>query len=844
MSFILLLPQATEAQKKKKKKKKHETEVVLETSKKSEDEKTIDDLTKSSKRIEGLFTIYQDTITGSLQMLIQEDQLNTEYIHFAQITNGVLDAGRINRGSYRGSKIFKVERYFDKIEFVIQNTSFYFDPESPLSKSKDANISKGVLLSLNIEAQDQKKGLFLIKADDLFLKETFKQIKPASKPGASPTAFKLGKLDKDKSKIRAIKNYPENTNLEIEYVYNNPSVLNKGSNAVSDARHVSIKVLHCLIALPDNDYEVRYDDPRVGYFTTKVDDQTSTKTVAYRDLVHRWHLKKKNPDAEVSEPVKPIVWWIENSTPLEWRETIAEGVLKWNVAFEKAGIKNAMVVKIQPDDADWDAGDIRYNVLRWTSSPQPPFGGYGPSMVNPKTGQILGADIMLEYVHFTNRVFYDKIYNSDISDEIEPEYDTHECSFAHGMQQELMYAQASAVASGANDLELERIKKESMTALIMHEVGHTLGLNHNMKASQLYSPEQLYDPEFIKGKCLTASVMDYATLNIVPDRHKQGQYDDVAVGPYDVWAIQFGYTPFKNDSSRETLLKQSTRPEHIFGNDADDMRSPGKGIDPRVMIHDQSSDAITYAIDRIKLSNTLLKTSKDKFLKTNESYEELKRVYNILIGQQATAAGVISRYIGGVYIDRAMVGQEGANQPYTPVSYTDQKRAMHALKTYVFAPNAFTAPKDLYNYLSRQRRGFDYTQEDPQIHNQILKYQKRVLTHLLHPNTLQRILDSELYGNTYKFSTMMTDLNNAIFKADIYGNVNSLRQNLQLEYTNMLIEILNGKQSSKYTHHAKSMALYNLKSIRTMSTLSGDISSRAHKQHLRVLIDNASKEIK
>ncbi|GGZ70549.1 zinc-dependent metalloprotease [Algibacter mikhailovii] len=837
---LVLTPINIEAQRKKKKKQETETELP----KKEKTKSTIADLTKSSKKIEGLFTIYQDTVSGSLQMLIKKDQLNVEYIHFAQITDGVLDAGRINRGSYKGSKIFKIERYFDRIEFVIQNTSFYFDPENPLSKSKDANISEGVLLSLSIEAEDNKEGLFLIKADDLFLNETFKQIKPASKPGGPPTAFKLGKLDKNKSKIRAINNYQENTNIEIEYVYNNPSVLNKGSKAVSDARNVSIKVLHCLIALPENDYEVRYDDPRVGYFTTQVDDQTSTETTAYRDLVHRWHLKKKNPDALLSEPIEPIVWWIENSTPLEWRETIKDGVLQWNVAFEKAGFKNAIQVKIQPDDANWDAGDLRYNVLRWTSSPQPPFGGYGPSMVNPKTGQILGADIMLEYVHFTNRVLYDKVFNGDVLNNTEESYHNHQCSFGKTMHEEFMYANATAIASGANKLELELIKYESMRALVMHEVGHTLGLNHNMKASQLFTPEQLYNPEFIKGKCLTASVMDYATLNIVPDRTRQGQYDDATVGPYDIWAIQFGYMPFSNDGQREAILLQSTRPEHIFGNDADDMRSPGKGIDPRVMIHDQSSDAITYSVDRIKLSNDLLKTAKEKFLKADESYEELRRIYNLLVGQQATAAGVISRYIGGVYIDRAMVGQEGAKQPFTAVSYADQKRAMDALKKYVFAPDAFVAPNELYNFIARQRRGFDFSQEDPHIHSQILKYQKRVLTHLLHPNTLLRITDSELYGNSYTLSSVMSDLNNAIFKSDIYSNVNSFRQNLQLEYTNMLIDILNGKNSNSYSHNVKSMALYNLNTIRGMAAPSGNISSKAHKAHLRILIDNATKEIK
>lgn len=845
---LFLIPQNHEAQNRKKKKKDASTESVQKPPAKDK-EKTIEDLVKSSKEIDGLFKIYQDTLKGTIQMLVSKEQIGKEYIYFSQIGNGVIDAGGF-RGAYAGSKVFKIEKYFNNLEFITQNTSFYFDPASPLTKSKDANISNGNMASIEIEAFDKEKGLYLIKADNLFLSETLSQIKRPSRPGESPTSFKLGSLDKSKTKINSIRNYAKNTDLAVEYVYSSPSVLNGGSNAVADGRNVSIKVYHSLIAMPENNYEPRFDDQRVGYFTTQVEDQTSTSSAPYRDLIHRWNLEKKNPEAAISEPVEPITWWIENSTPLEWRETITNAVLQWNVAFEKAGFKNAMAVKVQPDDAAWDAGDLRYNVLRWTSSPNPPFGGYGPSFVNPKTGEIMGADVMLEFVHFTNRVLYDKVFELASVDQPFNNTDLDNnnkiyCSLGDELHQEVMFANAVATATGASDLEMERIKKESMMALIMHEVGHTLGLNHNMKASQLFSPEQLNDADFIEGKCLTASVMDYAALNITRDRSKQGQYDDVAVGPYDVWAIQLGYTPFKSEDERQALLNESTKPEHIFGNDADDMRSPGKAIDPRVNVSDQSNDQIKWAIDRIELSNDLMKDTKTRFVKNGDSYQELRRVYYLLSGQKGSAANTISKFIGGVYVERTVAGQEGATQPYTPVSVKDQKRAMSALSTYVFAPNAFDAPNDLYNYLAMQRRGFNFrTPEDPKIHNQALGYQKNVLNQLLHYNTLQRISDSELYGNQYALSSVMKDLNDAIFKADIYGNVNSFRQNLQIEYTNSLIEILVGKQSDKYTNNSKSMALYNLNAIRTMASPSGDIASRAHKQHLRTLIDNALKEVK
>lgn len=847
--FFLFQGQTTEAQSRRKKKEKEAAALAAKTEK--TEKKTIEELVKQSKKIEGLFTIYQDTVTGSIQMLINEDQIGKDFIYFNQIADGAADIGQF-RGSYGQSIVFKIEKYFDKIEFITQNTSFYFDPNNPISKSQDANLSKGNMSSEKVLAFDTTKKIYLISANDLFLKETLSQIKPSKSPTSSPFSFSLGSLDKDKTKINAIRNYPENTDIAVEYVYSNPSVLNNGSNSISDGRNVSIKVYHSLIAIPENDFEVRFDDPRVGYFTNQVNDQTSTSSTPYRDLIHRWNLVKKDPNAPISEPVTPITWWIENTTPIEWRETITEGVLEWNKAFEQAGFKNAMVVKIQPDDATWDAGDIRYNVLRWTSSPDPVFGGYGPSFVNPITGEILGADIMLEYVHFTNRVLYDKVFDLSATSkntEIDLAKNNHKlCSLGHIMHENTMFGQALLSSVTASDLEMARMKKESMLALVMHEVGHTLGLNHNMKASHIFSPEQLNNPNFIKGKALTGSVMDYADINISLDRTKQGQYYDTSVGPYDVWAIEFGYTPFKSELEKKALLNKSTQPELIFGNDADDMRSPGKAIDPRVMIGDLSNDPISYSIDRFILVDNMMKEAKTKFTKTGESFQELRRIYYLLSNQKRVAAGVISRYIGGVYVDRAMAGQENGTQPFTPVSLKDQKRAMNALETYAFSPNAFSAPNDLYNFLAMQRRGYNFFNgpEDPKIHAQVLSYQESILDHILHYNTLQRIVDSELYGNEYKLSAFMNDLNNAIFKADANSNINTFRQNLQAEYTNRLINIVKNDPKNRNSNVVKSMALYNLKNIRKMMSLANtvNLATKAHKEYLVTLIDNNLKEIK
>ena len=841
------------------KKKEDIKETVKKVASKKK-EKTINDLTKSSKKIEGLFTIYQDTITGAVKLLIKKNQLNKDFIYFSQIADGVTQAGQF-RGAYKISSIFHVKKYFKRLEFVVLNTAFYFDKKNALSKSSKANISDAVIKVSEILATDHKTGHYLIDADGLFLSETFTRVKNPKLPGQSPIAFSLGSFDKSKSKIEEIKNYPENTNVKTEYVYNNPSVVNTGGKAITDGRNVSIKVFHTFMNMPKADYATRMDDARVGYFTTETNNMTSIDIVNYRDFIHRWKLVKKNKNAIISDPVTSITWWIENTTPLEFRETIKEGVLAWNKAFEKAGFSNAIVVKVQPDEADWDAGDVRYNVLRWTSSPTPPFGGYGPSFVNPRTGEILGADIMLEYVHFTNRIYYDRVFSNAsalslniLSEEEEEKSKFFEnkgnqlyCSKGYLMHENNLFGQTVLAATGASDLEMEGMKKEGMKSLIMHEVGHTLGLNHNMKASQLFTPEQLADANFIRGKALTGSVMDYAAINLTLDQSKQGQYYDMAIGPYDIWAIQFGYTPFNTAAEKNALLVQSTKPELIFGNDADDMRTPGKAIDPRVMVSDLSNDQIRYSTDRIELVNKMMKDIKFRFGTKGKSYMQLRQAYYLLSRQSAIAAGVISRFVGGVYVDRAAPGQEGGTQPFTPVSLKDQKRAMDALKKYVFAPDAFLAPTDLYNYLASQRRGYNFFRntEDPKIHEQVLSYQTSVLAHIMHPNTLQRISNSELYGNEYKLSLFMTDLNNIMFKSDIYSSVNSFRQNLQVAYTKALISIIYGSISSRYSVASKSMAIYNLNNIKSwVRNKNGDTATKAHKAHLNKLITNTLKEIK
>lgn len=809
--------------------------------------KSFDDSLTSCKRYPGLFKIYQDTVSGSLMMSIRKEQINKEYIYFSYSENGFVSAAT-TKGTFRDNKVFAIRKYFNRLEFESVNSHYYFDKNNPISRSSDANITNAVLFSKKIINTDKEKGEYLINADDIFLSEYLHRIKPQAPKGVPADAiFSLGTLSKEKSKIVKIRNYEQNTDVLVEYVFENAYPSTAGGAEVADDRNVNLVIQHSFIEIPKNNFKPRFDDARVGYFITQQNDMTSTSATPYHDFIHRWHLQKKDSLADISEPKVPITWWIENTTPLAFRETIKKATLAWNEAFEAAGFKNAMQVDVQPDTAKWDAGDVKYNVLRWTSSPNPLYGGYGPSFVNPKTGQILGADIMLEYVFVTNKLKAEKFFGSENQNQFLLDYfnDLHKdgnCAIGNYLQQQNLLG---AMALPATEIEIENdsFMRQSIYYLVLHELGHTLGLNHNMKASQLYSPLEINNKVLTRKTGLIGSVMDYPAANIALDKSKQGDYFTYKPGPYDKWAIEYGYRQFKDSIEEvkglEKILNRSTEPALTFGNDADDMRSPGLHIDPRVMINDLTSDAITYSIGRIQLVNRLSNELLQRYNSKGKSYQEVRNGYQIVMTEKATAAAIISRYVGGVYVDRSVIGQKTKNKPFRPVSLVDQKRAMNAISTYIFAPDAFKINAQVYNYLQMQRRGFGLYggNEDPKIHEGVLAVQKQVLDHWLHPNVLKRLTDSELYGNQYSLNAIMNDLTDAIFKVDLPLSITSFRQNLQVEYVSRLANVVKN-DALPYDHIARANIIYQLRKIETMikSNPGVDEKTKAHRNYLALII--------
>ena len=788
----------------------------------------IKDKTKGCEVFDGLFKIYQNKKNGKSFIEIDTSHLDKEFIYFSYIENGVTDAGAV-KGSYRGSKIIKISKFYNKIDFTINNTRYYFDEESQLSKASNTNINTPLIISEEIIVKSGDKTRFLINADNIFLNESLQQVK-YSYPGGYK-GFRLGNLSKSKTRYNKIRNYPENTDVVVNYYYESKYPSRRGGEAITDSRNVSVLVQHSLVRMPDDNYIPRTDDTRVGFFTTQSNHMTTLDQVNYRDFINRWRLEKKDTTKEFSEPVKPIVYWIENTTPLEFRDIIKEGVERWNIAFKEAGFINAIQVKIQPDTAEWDAGDIRYNVLRWTSSPNPPWGGYGPSFVNPRTGEILGADIMLEWSYVTNRIVADNLYNDNSLE------DKNCCTAAHFQQVENFLGINHIKNMNLGEEMEEELVKQSLYRLVLHEVGHTIGLNHNFKASALLTTDELNNKEIVDEKGVTSSVMDYPAININKNPENQALFFDIKPGFYDIWAIQFGYTQFSENEEEglDKILSRSTEKELAFANDALDMRSPGKGSDPNAMIYDLSSNQLDHSVDKINMVVDILKNLKSKYTSDNDTYEELYRSYINLVYSYFQALNIVTRQIGGVYIDLSHTDQDSEKKPFESVDKETQKKAMDILAKYAFS-NKILLQEDLFPYLMKQRRGFNVS-TDPTIHQRILRYQNYLLNHLLNSRVLLRISNSSLYGNEYKLPYYMIDLRNSIFASDIDKNVSTIRQNIQVSYVNRLLSIVNPKSS--YDNLAKTSAYYNLNWLKdNLDSKVGNLQTRQHKDYILYLIDS------
>lgn len=786
-------------------------------------------------RADGLFPLYENPENGDLFMEVSAGQMEDgkSFIYQMQAIQGVASMGVVPN-AYLSTKLLGVSRHYQKIEITQKNTNFYVDADSPLARAAGDNISDALLVSTPILAQDGEGGdnaRYLICANEVFKSEALASVtpyRPQGSPPGEPEQYSVGSVDSAKSKIIGYANYPENTDIRVEYVFSHPDSKqfrsNKDSELIADPRNVSMRVRHMLIETPeDNDYVPRRADFRVGYFGPERDDLSTLDAAPYHDYISRWNLRKKHPEEAISEPVEPIVWWISNSTPVEYRDEIERGVLAWNKAFERIGFRNALVVRQQPDNADWDAGDVRYNTLYFASNPKGVFLGYGPSLTDPRTGQILGADIALEYSIVKHSNTQARAFGG--AENVEAAFlggswsheDPADCRLAASLAGQAVLAQAVLSARGASPEIRKRVTEQLMTAVVIHEVGHTLGLTHNMKASSSISLDTLK----IADGMTTGSIMDYLPTNFMPSEGERQTYYQTELGPYDYWAIEFGYhpelqSPVEEAERQRALLSRSTDPALVFGNDVEVVQT-NLGVDPRTLMHDMSSDLVAWTDLQAQAIDEAIAGLESTFVESDESFQGVRTALVSLLSTRRLLVTTVAMVVGGANMEIATAAQLEAmgKAPFEPVSKKEQKRAVDLIIKLAYAPGAYDAlTPSLLKHAQYTRRGFGYSEPgrgEPMLKQDVVaKDQAFLLQYLLSPLRLNRLTAHESLGGEYTSHDLLNTLTDAIFGTSCLAQPDQFQRVGQAVYLDKLIAMA---ADASYDSNAKAAAENNLSKI-------------------------------
>lgn len=820
-----------------------------------------DEVVKNTEKLQGLFTLYRNQEMGKIYLEIQPEQLNKNYLNTVTLESGIGERG-IYSGMPLQNLLFYFRRVNNDLHFVVRNENFRTLPGDPQARSLARSFSDSVLYSLPIKSIHPERKTILVDLGDLLL---------ADVPGLSSQLSSLLQgsyhLDEKKSYFGAAKAFP--FNLEIESVYGfsfsgdrQPANL----ETLPDSRDLTIRVHYGFSQLPKNNgYSPRLADDRVGYFITAYenfsDDNRRDPFVRY---INHWHLEKQDANIALSPPKKPIVFWIENAVPLEYRDALKQGVLMWNQAFEQLGFKNAIQVQQMPDDAKWDPSDVRYNTIRWLNTVDG-FFALGPSRVNPLTGEILNANIIVDgsFVRVLKQEYRNIVQQNQSHPQSLLSYalggsvgaNSSVCANSQGEQDvpadespntvslsklathyDLCYGKeiSNQFAIGSLALSLpdtapssEKMKEyisQYLRLIIAHEVGHTLGLRHNFRGSTLLKPEELNNTNITRTKGLVASVMDYIPPNLAPPDVKQGDYFPSRIGAYDEWAIEYGYkpsgasTPQAETRFLEAIAQASSKPELDYATDEDMF-----DLDPNVNPWDNSSNVLQYSQWQLENDRAMWKRL-EKYPHKGD-YSELSQTFDTVFNHYLQNTFFITKYIAGQTFHRDHIDQPNGRLPFEPVPVEQQRLALAMLQKYIFASDAFRFPPELLNKLAPSR-WMDWGNQVPTsrldypIHDSIFLMQSLVLKELLSGNRLNRLGDIELKSQPGQaltlpelFDTLQTGIWTEVLQpSGKLQQISSLRRALQREYLKIAVGMV--LRTEKVPEDARTLAWYKLGQLR------------------------------
>ena len=833
------------------------TEFVLSQAKVKDDSKTelepFDQVVQDTEKLEGLFTLYRNSDTNQVYLEVKPQQLNKNYL--ATMT---LESGIGERGLYSGIPmqdfLFYFRRVNNNLHFVVKNVNFRTSPGDPQLRSIKRSFSDSVLYSLPIQSIHPTQKTLLINLGSLILTD-FPGLTLALKDALNSNY----QLEEDKSYFGTTQAFPANVEIEAIYGFSLSDTEGEYLPTLPDNRALTLHVRYSFSQIEENNgYRPRLADDRVGYFFTAYQDfSNNNRRDSFVRYINRWHLEKQDAGAPLSSPKKPIVFWIENAVPVEYREAIREGVLMWNKAFEEIGFQDAIQVEQMPDNADWDPADVRYNTIRWFNSVDG-FFARGPARVNPLTGEILDADIIVDagLVRDIQQDFRRWVELNQTSANswvstlmgsgnlcpslIKEQASSQQRSFLSQLasSHDLCYGMESMQQSAIDRMGLsllsdatfisEEMKKyvyQRLRWVIVHEVGHTLGLRHNFRGSTLLELEELNNTNITQTKGLVNSVMDYLPINLATQGKTQGDYFPTTIGPYDEWAIEYGYkesgaiVPQAERRFLEKIAERSTNPELAYATDEDIF-----DLNPDANQWDMSNDVLNYAQTQLDNARVMWSRLERRSPSSGGSYSELSELFDGVFWHYFRNTYFITKYIGGQWFYRNHANDPDSRLPFKPVPVEKQREALDYLQKYVFAENAFNFSPDLLNKLAPSRwwdwgNSVQVDRLDYPIHESIFFLQSQVLGELLSRDRLTRLQDIELKsasGEALTLPELFQTLEESIWTEVLHPDdtaleISSIRRSLQRYYLNHLIEMV--LRRVDVPEDARTLAWYRLRQL-------------------------------